>query len=104
MDAISRLMKIQARSLPGLGNVNVGTWEAERDATLELEFTSRVNVQQVTEADWLVRKVTSDTQKRRTFGHYFRLTGNRNPLIHFSFERHCDERIRGFSGTKSSDV
>jgi len=38
------------------------------------------------QADWLVRKVTSDTQKRRTFGHYFPLTGNRmKPLNSFQF-------------------
>jgi hypothetical protein len=76
MDAIAGFLKIQEHSLRFLANMHGSTWEAERDATLYLEFTRRVNVRHLTEADWLVRSVTSDTQKRRTFGHYF-LTGNR---------------------------
>ena len=54
MDAISRLMIIQARSLAVLANTNGGRWEAEWDATLDMELTRRVNVQHVT--SWLARE------------------------------------------------
>ena len=79
-------MKIQAHSLPVIANTNGGGWVAERDTTLDLEFTRRVIVPHVTEADWLVRKLTSYSQKRRTRGHYCSLTGNRmKPLNSFQF-------------------